>query len=136
MPDETLLAFDYGVKKIGVALGNTLTRHARPLTIITAERRDARFDEIGKLVSEWHPDRVIVGLPLTSSGQEQLASTQARRFANQIHGRFAVPVDLVDERGSSIEAQASMGTNAPDDAVAAAIILQRYLDGLGQDAII
>ena len=136
MPDETLLAFDYGVKKIGVALGNTLTRHARPLTIITAERRDLRFDEIGKLIAEWHPDRVIVGLPLAADGQDQLATTQARRFANQIHGRFVVPVALVDERGSSLEAQARLGTNAPDDAVAAAIILQRYLDALGQDAII
>ena len=136
MPDETLLAFDYGVKKIGVALGNTLTRHARPLTIITAERRDLRFDEIGKLIAEWRPERIIVGLPLDSDGQDQLATTQARRFANQVQGRFAVPVALVDERGSSLEAQARLGTNAPDDAVAAAIILQRYLDALGQDAII
>ncbi len=136
MPDETLLAFDYGVKKIGVALGNTLTRLARPLTIITAERRDLRFAEIGKLVAQWQPDRVIVGLPLTPDGQEQLATAQARRFANQIHGRFDVPVVLVDERGSSLEAQDCMGTNAPDDAVAAAIILQRYLDAPDQDAIL
>ncbi len=134
MPDETLLAFDYGVKKIGVALGNTLTSTARPLTIITAERRDLRFDEIGRLLAEWRPDRVVVGLPLTTDGQEQLASTQARRFANQIQGRFNMPVMLVDERGSSLEAQAVMGSNAPDDAMAAAIILQRYLDALGQDA--
>lgn len=134
MPDETLLAFDYGVKKVGVALGNTLTCTARPLTIITAERRDLRFDEIGRLLAEWRPDRVVVGLPLTTDGQEQLATTQARRFANQIQGRFNVPVVLVDERGSSLEAQAMMGSNAPDDAMAAAIILQRYLDVSGQDA--
>ena len=134
MPDETLLAFDYGVRKVGVALGNTLTSTARPLTIITAERRDLRFDEIGRLLAEWRPDRVVVGLPLTTDGQEQLATTQARRFANQIQGRFNVPVVLVDERGSSLEAQAMMGSNAPDDAMAAAIILQRYLDVSGQDA--
>lgn len=132
MPEETLLAFDYGLKKIGVALGNTLTCKARPLSIIKAERRDVRFEEIGRLITEWRPDRIIVGLPLTADGQEQLATTQARRFANQVNGRFSLPVALVDERGSSLEAQAVMGTNDPDDAVAAAIILQRYLDALSQ----
>ncbi|MBC2770766.1 Holliday junction resolvase RuvX [Pusillimonas minor] len=134
MPEETLLAFDYGLKKIGVALANTLTRHARPLTIITAERRDLRFQAIADLITEWRPDRVIVGLPLDSLGEEQLATTQARRFANQINGRFGVPVELVDERGSSLEAQERLGTHQPDDAVAAAIILQRYLDAPGQGA--
>lgn len=134
MPEETLLAFDYGLKKIGVALANTLTRHARPLTIITAERRDLRFQAIADLIAEWRPDRVIVGLPLDSLGEEQLATTQARRFANQINGRFGVPVELVDERGSSLEAQERLGSHQPDDAVAAAIILQRYLDAPGQGA--
>ncbi|OXR50762.1 MULTISPECIES: Holliday junction resolvase RuvX [unclassified Pusillimonas] len=134
MPEETLLAFDYGLKKIGVALANTLTRHARPLTIITAERRDLRFQAIASLINEWRPDRVIVGLPLDTYGAEQLATTQARRFANQINGRFGVPVELVDERGSSLEAQERLGSHQPDDAVAAAIILQRYLDAPGQGA--
>ena len=135
MPEHTLLAFDFGVKKIGVAVGNTLTRLARPLLIITSERRDERFGHIARLMTEWQPDHVIVGLPLTLDGQEQLATTQARRFANQLNGRFGIPVTLVDERGSSREAQQRLGTNAPDDAVAAAIILQRFLDDCGQEVI-
>ncbi|ETF01015.1 Holliday junction resolvase [Advenella kashmirensis W13003] len=130
MPDETLLAFDAGMKKTGVALGNTLTRQARPLCIIREATRDARFARIAALVQEWQPERVVVGLPLTLSGDEQPASKFARRFANQLHGRFGLVVELVDERGSSLEAQALLGNNQEDDAVAAAVILQRYLDRL------
>lgn len=130
MPEETLLAFDYGTKKIGVALGNTLTRHARPLLILTPGTRVERFAQIQALLDEWQPERVIVGLPLTLDGQEQYASLRCRRFANQLHGRFGVQVELVDERGSSMEAQEILGTHQADDAVAASVILQRYLDAL------
>jgi len=125
---QTLLAFDYGLKRIGVALGNTLTGTARPLQILTPITRAQRFEQIARLLQQWQPDRVIVGLPYTSDGGEQYATLRARRFANQLHGRFGVNVELVDERGSSIEAQELLETNAPDDAVAAAVILQRYLD--------
>lgn len=130
MPEETLLAFDYGTKKIGVAIGNTLTRRARPLEIIMSVTRDQRFAAIARLLDAWQPDRVVVGLPLTTAGETQYATLHCRRFANQLHGRFGVMVELVDERGSSMEAQELLGTNAPDDAVAAAVILQRYLDAL------
>ncbi|AOB28508.1 MULTISPECIES: Holliday junction resolvase RuvX [Bordetella] len=132
MPEETLLAFDFGEKKIGIAIGNTLTRQARPLEIIFSETRAARFGRIGQLLQEWQPQRAVVGLPLTLDGQEQPASARARRFANQLHGRFGLVVELVDERGSSMEAQQLLGTHAADDAVAAAVILQRYLDTLPQ----
>ncbi|AMG90380.1 Holliday junction resolvase RuvX [Bordetella parapertussis] len=132
MPEETLLAFDFGEKKIGIAIGNTLTRQARPLEIIFSETRAARFGRIGQLLQEWQPQRAVVGLPLTLDGQEQPASARARRFANQLHGRFGLAVELVDERGSSMEAQQLLGTHAADDAVAAAVILQRYLDTLPQ----
>lgn len=132
MPEETLLAFDFGEKKIGIAIGNTLTRQARPLEIIFSETRAARFGRIGQLLREWQPQRAVVGLPLTLDGQEQPASARARRFANQLHGRFGLAVELVDERGSSMEAQQLLGTHAADDAVAAAVILQRYLDTLPQ----
>jgi putative Holliday junction resolvase len=128
MPEHTLLAFDYGTKKIGVAIGNTLTRQARPLTILVSSTRQQRFQAIEALLREWGPDKVVVGLPLTLDNQEQYASLQARRFANQLHGRFGVQVELVDERGSSIEAQQILGTHEPDDAMAAAVTLQRYLD--------
>ncbi|AEE65798.1 Holliday junction resolvase-like protein [Bordetella pertussis] len=132
MPEETLLAFDFGEKKIGIAIGNTLTRQARPLEIIFSETRAARFGRIGQLLQEWQPQRAVVGLPLTLDGQEQPASARARRFANQLHGHFGLAVELVDERSSSMEAQQLLGTHADDDAVAAAVILQRYLDTLSQ----
>jgi len=129
MPDhETLLAFDYGMKKIGVAIGNTLTRQARPLDILRPVTRDQRFAAIERLLKEWQPDRLIVGLPLTTEGDEQYASLRCRRFANQLHGRYGLSVELVDERGTSVEAQALLGNNDEDDAVAAALILQRYFD--------
>ncbi len=130
MPEETLLAFDYGTKKIGVAIGNTLTRLARPLDILVSTTREQRFAAIAQLLDTWQPERVIVGLPLATSGEEQYSSLRCRRFANQLHGRFGLQVELIDERGSSMEAQELLGSNAPDDAVAAAVILQRYLDAL------
>ena len=136
MPDpaqglhETLLAFDYGLKKIGVAIGNTLTRQARPLRILRPVTREQRFQAIGGLLHEWQPDRLVVGLPLTPEGGEQHASRHCRRFANQLHGRYGLNVELVDERGTSVEAQLVLGNNDDDDAVAAALILQRYLDAL------
>lgn len=130
MPEETLLAFDFGEKKIGIAIGNTLTRQARPLEIIFSEERAVRFGRIAALLEEWRPQRVVVGLALATDGGDQPATARCRRFANQLHGRFGLDVVLVDERGSSLEAQELLGTNAPDDAMAAAVILRRYLDAL------
>lgn len=130
MPDETLLAFDYGVKKIGVAVGNTVTRQAHPLEILRHSTRVQRFAAIDTLLTTWRPERVVVGLPLTMLGADQPATFRCRRFANQLRGRFGVVVVLVDERGSSIEAQELLGSNADDDAQAAAVILQRYLDAI------
>lgn len=127
MPEETLLAFDYGAKKLGVALGNTLLKQARPLALILEPTRDGRFARIEALLKTWQPERLVVGLALATDGTEQYASQHCRRFARQLEGRFGIPVVLVDERGSSVEAQKITG-NAPDDAVAAAIILQRYFD--------
>jgi putative Holliday junction resolvase len=128
MPDErTVLAFDYGTHRIGVALGNGLIGHARALEIIDTPQKVKRFARIEELIVQWQPEALVVGLPLTPDGGEQLATRQARRFANQLEGRYGLPVTLVDERGSSLQAQEIVG-NAPDDAVAAAIILQRYFD--------
>jgi putative Holliday junction resolvase len=130
MPDErTILAFDYGTQRVGVALGNVLIGSARPLEIIDTPERTRRFARIEELIVQWRPDLLVVGLPLTENGGEQLATRQARRFANQLHGRYGLAVTMVDERGSSMQAQEIVG-NRPDDAAAAAIILQRYLDAL------
>lgn len=136
MPEETLLAFDYGLKKIGVAVGNTLLRQARPLRILTPVTREQRFAAIAALLDEWRPDRVVVGLPLATDGGEQYASLRCRRFANQLRGRFGIAAELVDERGSSVEAQLALGSNEADDAMAAAVILQRYFDALPESNII
>lgn len=132
---QMFLGFDYGTKYIGVAIGNTLTRQARALHTISSTTRSHRFAQISALLAEWAPDLVIVGLPLASDGSEQLSTIQARRFANQLHGRYGVAVELVDERGSSLEAQEQLASNQPDHAEAAAVILQRYLDGLGRPAM-
>ncbi len=129
MPEETLLAFDYGEKKLGVAIGNSLLRQSRPLDIILELTRLGRFARIAALIEEWKPERIVVGLALESDGTEHYPAGHCRRFARQIEGRFGIPVILVDERGSSVQAQKFTG-NYADDAHAAAIILQRYFDAL------
>ena len=128
MPDLTLLAFDYGLKKIGVAIGNTLIRHARPLSILQPVTRVQRFEQIEALLQQWQPDAVVIGVPLTAEGTEQHASLRCRRFANQLHGRYGLTVHLINEYGSSMEAQSLLGTHDADDAMAAAVILQRWVD--------
>jgi putative holliday junction resolvase len=140
---ETVLAFDYGEKRIGVAVGNTLTRHARALTVLENRNREYRFDEIGKLIGEWKPDVVVVGLPMHPDGAPHEMTQLAKRFGNQLSGRFNVPVSWVDERYSSVEAKSQLKTsgvrmNAKGryddiDAEAARVILQQYLDGLSQN---
>jgi putative Holliday junction resolvase len=127
MRELTLMGFDFGTKRIGVALGNTILLEAQALEIIKSEIRVVRFARIEALIKQWQPDQLVVGLPLTLDDQEQLTSVQSRRFAQQLNGRFNLPVHLVDERESSLQAQTTVG-NRPDDAWAASIILQRYLD--------
>lgn len=129
MSHATILGFDFGEKKIGVAIGNTLTHHARPLEIIYGEVREPRFARIQALIAQWEPDLIVVGLALACDGGDQPATARCRRFANQLHGRFGIAVVLIDERGSSMEAQEILGNHDDDDAQAAAVILQRYLDG-------
>jgi putative holliday junction resolvase len=126
MSTMTLLAFDFGLKRIGVAVGNTLLQQAQPLTVISAEANDAKFAAIGALLKEWTPARCVVGLPLHPDGAEHEMTVRCRRFANQLHGRFGVETVLVDERYSSAVLAAKRG--AVIDAEAAAIILQQYFD--------
>ena len=123
---ETLLAFDFGLKRIGVAIGNTLIKQAQPLTIISAATNDAKFTELGKLIEQWQPARCIVGLPSHPDGAEHEMTVRCRRFANQLHGRFGVATVLVDERYSSAVIPQRRGEHI--DAEAAAIILQQYFD--------
>ena len=136
MPEGIVLAFDFGLKRIGVAIGEILLAQARALTTIAAEANDARFAAIGKLVAKWQPAGLVVGLPLSMDGGEHAMSARCRRFAHQLEGRFGLPVSLVDERLSSSEAERRLSEGGLDwharkeqvDATAAQIILQDYFD--------
>ena len=121
------LAFDFGIKRVGVASGNSLMRQAQPLRTIAAEG-DARFVQIGKLIDEWRPDDLVVGVPFHPDGAEHENTQRARRFARQLQGRYRLPVHEVDERYSTTEAQADGARDL--DAQSAAIILQQYFNEL------
>jgi putative Holliday junction resolvase len=123
-PPQTLLAFDFGTRRVGVAAGNSLVGSAEPLTTIAATG-DARFAAIARLVAEWRPDALVVGVPFHPDGAEHETTRRARAFARQLHGRHRLPVHEVDERYSSVEAEA--GGASDTDAAAAAVILRQYL---------
>lgn len=123
---DTVLCFDFGLKRIGVAIGNTLIRQAQPLSIISAATNDAKFAEIGALIREWQPGLCVVGLPLHPDGAEHEMTVRCRRFANQLNGRFGVATALVDERYSSAVIAQKRGEAV--DAQSAAIILQQYFN--------
>ena len=135
--EATLLAFDYGEKRIGVAVGNMLTRQARALAVVPNANREYRFEAVGKLIGEWKPDALVVGLPLHPDGTPHDMTRLAKRFGNQLNGRFNLPVSWVDERYSSVQAAADLrdaGVRVDMlDAEAARIILQQYLDGLSDE---
>lgn len=135
--EATLLAFDYGEKRIGVAIGNALTGQARALAVVPNPNREARFAAVGKLIGEWKPDALVVGLPSHPDGTPHEMTKLAKRFGNQLNGRFNLPVSWVDERYSSVEAEASLRASGARadmlDAEAARIILQQYLDGLSHE---
>jgi putative Holliday junction resolvase len=123
---EIVLGFDFGIKRIGIAMGNSLTGHAQPLAVVKAIDNAARFAQIGDLIAQWNPARLVVGEPRHPDGAEHEMTLRCRRFANQLHGRFSLPVELVDERYSSAVIPAKRGEII--DAKAAAIILQQYFD--------
>jgi putative Holliday junction resolvase len=123
---EIVFGFDFGVKRIGIAMGNTLTGQAQPLSVIKAVDNATRFKHIGELIEQWRPALLVVGEPRHPDGAEHDMTLRARRFANQLHGRFSLPIALVDERYSSAVIQSKRGEII--DAKAAAIILQQYFD--------
>ncbi len=123
---DIVLGFDFGVKRIGIAMGNTLTGQAQPLRVIAAIDNATRFKIIGELIAEWRPARLVVGEPRHPDGAEHDMTLRSRRFANQLHGRFNLPVELVDERYSSAVIASKRGDVIDDKA--AAIILQQYFD--------
>lgn len=132
----TVLAFDFGERYVGVAVGDTVTGIAHPLQTIDAEASATRFAAIARLIAEWQPLRLVVGLPLSLDGEEHELTRRARRFARQLEGRFGLPVAFADERLSSADAEARLreagrgGRRNKDlvHPVAAQIILQAHLD--------
>lgn len=121
---RSYLAFDFGTKRVGVASGNSLTRTAQPLRTVAATG-DARFAAIARLVDEWQPDALVVGVPFHPDGAEHENTLRARRFARQLHGRHRLQVHEVDERYTTTEAQAFGAADL--DAASAALILEQYL---------
>lgn len=126
---ETLLCFDFGEKRIGVAVGNTFLKEARPLCIVRSETKVARWSGIEKLVEDWSPDAFVVGLPRHPDGTPHKMTTLCERFARQLQGRYHLPVYFVDERYSSAVVD-SDATWIDDEA--AAVILQQYFDETSQ----
>ena len=124
---QTFLAFDFGLKRTGVASGNRLTRTATPQPTITA-LGDARFAPIAERIQKWQPDALVVGVPFHPDGAPHDNTARAQKFARQLRGRFGLEVFEVDERYSTTEALAS-GARDPD-AAAAAIILNQFLQDL------
>ncbi|MFB9868416.1 Holliday junction resolvase RuvX [Vreelandella sulfidaeris] len=100
-----VLAFDYGTRRIGVAVGNELLRSARELTPLTARDGIPDWNNVARLLNEWQPDLLVVGLPLNMDGSESAMSTRARKFGNRLHGRYGKPCEMVDERGTTREAK-------------------------------
>jgi putative Holliday junction resolvase len=132
-PPRTFLSFDFGTCRVGVATGNTLLNHAQPLRTLAAVG-DARFAAIARLIGEWQPDALVVGVPFHPDGAAHQNTLHARRFARQLHGRFGLAVHEVDERYTTTEALAEGATDA--DAAAAALILDQYLRSLGAGAAV
>jgi putative Holliday junction resolvase len=123
-PHRSFLAFDFGLRRVGVAAGNSLTRRATPVRTVDVEG-ERRFDEIARLIDEWQPDALVVGVPVHPDGAPHDNTRRAQRFARQLHGRFRLPVHEVDERYSTTEAAAEGARDL--DAASAAIILEQFL---------
>ncbi len=124
---QTFLAFDFGLKRTGVASGNRLTRTATPQTTISAVG-DARFVPIAARIKEWQPDALVVGVPYHPDGASHENTLRAQKFARQLRGRFGLSVYEVDERYSTTEAHALGAADA--DAASACIILEQFLRSL------
>lgn len=130
-----MLAFDYGLRQIGVAVGNCLTASTQPLTTLKAKDGIPQWPEVEKLVKEWLPDLIVVGDPLNMDGSDGALGERARKFGRRLHGRFGVGIEMTDERLSSFEAKQNlqeMGHRgdykaSPVDSYAAELILQTWM---------
>ena len=132
---STVVAFDYGLRQIGVAVGNRTTATAQALTTLKARDGIPRWQEIQALLQEWQPQLLLVGLPLNMDGSSSELSRRSEKFARRLEGRFHLPVEFMDERLSSFEAKQRLAESghkgdyksSPADALAAELILQSWL---------
>ncbi|MFK5913352.1 MAG: Holliday junction resolvase RuvX [Woeseiaceae bacterium] len=134
---RTFLGFDFGTKRIGIAIAQEVTGTANPLTTVTAKKHKPDWDSISKIINEWQPDLLIIGLPLHMDGSEQPMTQAARRFSNQLNGRYNLPIALMDERLSSNEAESILKERSGGaavfqekeqiDMISAQLILQSWL---------
>jgi len=133
---DTVLAFDFGTRSIGVAVGQMITQTAFPLDALKAHDGIPDWDNIQRIYDEWQPDAVIVGLPLNMDGTEQDITARAKKFANRLHGRFRKPVHLHDERLSTVDAKAMLFelggykklSKGKVDSVSACVIFQSWAE--------
>ena len=130
---STFIAFDYGEKRTGVAVGNRLMGTAQPQGSVHAQG-DARFVQIEKVLKEWQPDAIVIGVPYHPDGAAHENTARAKKFGRQLHGRFKLPVFEVDERYSTTEALSNGAKDA--DAASACIILEQFLRGLLAPALV
>lgn len=137
-PAQTLLAFDVGAKRIGVAVGNTISLSAREVGVLEVFETGPNWPALDRWMKEWRPNRLVVGDPATLDGGDQPIRKRARAFARQLQQRYRLPVEQVDERTSSIEAAQRFAAGRANgsrrrhdaaqlDALAAAVILERWL---------
>jgi len=131
---RTLLGFDFGTRRIGIAVGQELTGTARPLTTLASRDGGPDWTAIGKLIEEWHPAALVVGIPYHMDGSEMELTRLATRFGNRLRGRYNLPVFTVDERLTSAEAEQVLRADGRRfdkgavDQLAAQLILQSWLD--------
>ena len=136
------MAFDYGTRQIGVAVGQTLTGSAEPLTNLRARDGVPDWEQVAKLIREWEPNVLVVGLPLNMDGSASDMSERAALFARRLNGRFQLPVETVDERLSTFEAKQHLKDQGrtpssyrddPVDSLAAALLLQTWLSSQSKE---
>ncbi|MBT8547872.1 Holliday junction resolvase RuvX [Polynucleobacter paneuropaeus] len=122
----TVMGFDYGTRRIGIAIGNTLSCTAQALVVIARDNEDVRFAEIESLLKEWMPNLLVVGVPTHPDGAEHEMTAKAKRFGNQLSGRFKLPVEWVDERYSSVVLEGDPEMRDNLDAHSATLLLEQY----------
>ena len=123
---KTVMAFDYGTRRIGVAIGNSIAQTGQALKTVSQTNIDVRFQELAALLKQWQPDQLVVGLPVHPDGTAHEMTAKSKRFGNQLHGRFQLPVAWVDERYSSVVLEGDDKMRDNLDSHSAVLILEQY----------